>query len=61
MFERLERQKVFRDPIYGYVRVDYKVISELIDTKEFQRLRRILQLSGVSLVFQTAEHSRFTH
>lgn len=61
MFTKLSRTQVFRDPIYGYIKVDYKIIKELIDTKEFQRLRRIRQLSGVSEVFPTAEHSRFTH
>lgn len=61
MFEKLPRTKVFRDPLYGYITVDYKIISDLIDSKEVQRLRRIRQLSGVSMVFQTAEHSRFTH
>ena len=61
MFTKLERTKVFRDPLYGYITVDYKIISDLIDSKEIQRLRRIRQLSGVSMVFQTAEHSRFTH
>lgn len=61
MFTRLPRTKVFRDPIYGYIEVEYKLISDLIDSKEVQRLRRIRQLSGVSMVFQTAEHSRFTH
>lgn len=59
--EKLERTKVFRDPIYGYITVEYDLIARLIDTLEFQRLRRIRQLSGVSMVFQTAEHSRFTH
>ena len=61
MFEKLENKKVFRDPIYGYISVTYQVISDLIDTKEFQRLRRIRQLSGVSMVFHGAEHSRFSH
>lgn len=61
MFKKLERNKVFRDPLYGYVSVEYQIISDLIDSKEVQRLRRIRQLSGVSMVFQTAEHSRFTH
>ena len=61
MFEKLKRTKVFRDPLYGYIQVDYKVISDLIDSREVQRLRRIRQLSGVSMVFQTAEHTRFTH
>lgn len=61
MFETLKTKKVFRDPIYGYIQVKHKVISDLIDTKEFQRLRRIRQLSGVSMVFHGAEHSRFSH
>ena len=47
--------------MYGYITVEYEIISNLIDTLEIQRLRRISQLSGVSRVFQTAEHSRFTH
>lgn len=59
--QKLDKIKVFRDPIYGFIKVEYKVIMELIDTPEFQRLRRIHQLSGVLEVFPTAEHSRFTH
>lgn len=61
MFEKLSRTKVFRDPLYGYIEVEYKIILQLIDSKEVQRLRRIRQLSGVAMVFHTAEHSRFTH
>lgn len=61
MFLKLETKKVFRDPIYGYINVSHTLISELIDTKEFQRLRRIRQLSGVQMVFHGAEHSRFSH
>lgn len=61
MFKTLPRTKVFRDPLYGYIEVDLEVIARLIDSKEVQRLRRIRQLSGVCMVFQTAEHSRFCH
>ncbi|MGL4950026.1 MAG: HD domain-containing protein, partial [Anaeroplasmataceae bacterium] len=61
IFEKLVTTKVFRDPIYGNINVDYKIIDDLIDTKEFQRLRRIKQLAGLSLAFHSAEHSRFTH
>lgn len=61
MYKKLARTEVFRDPIYGYIKVDYQVIHDLIDTREVQRLRRIHQLSGVLEVFPTAEHSRFTH
>lgn len=53
--------KVFKDPLYGYIRVKCKLISDLIDSKEMQRLRRIKQLSGVSMVFHIAEHTRFSH
>ena len=47
MFTKLERTKVFRDPLYGYITVDYKLISDLIDSKEIQRLRRIRQVELV--------------
>ena len=53
--------KVFRDPLYGYVRVNEKIIDELINSIEFQRLRRIKQLCGVSMVFHMADHTRFSH
>src|SRR5690554_1979805 len=59
--EKLERQQVFRDPLYGYIHIDYACITRLIDTSVFQRLRRIRQLSGVHMIFHAAEHSRFTH
>nr|WP_279593896.1 HD domain-containing protein [Companilactobacillus sp. RD055328] len=57
----LPREKVFRDPIHNYIHVEHKVILDLINTKEFQRLRRIKQLGTSSFTFHGAEHSRFTH
>ena len=59
--EMLPREKVFRDPIHNYIHIQHKVILDLINTKEFQRLRRIKQLGTASFTFQGAEHSRFTH
>ncbi|MFD1432864.1 HD domain-containing protein [Lacticaseibacillus yichunensis] len=59
--ELLPREKVFRDPVHNYIHVRYRVILDLIDTPEFQRLRRIKQLGVASFVFQGAEHTRFTH
>lgn len=58
---RLFDTKVFRDVVHDYIRVEYMPIWKLINTKEFQRLRRIKQLGGTSMVFPSAEHSRFVH
>ncbi|WP_056952037.1 HD domain-containing protein [Lacticaseibacillus nasuensis] len=57
----LAREKVFRDPVHNYIHVSDRVILALIDTPEFQRLRRIKQLGVANYVFQGAEHTRFTH
>src|SRR5699024_7792178 len=60
-FKKTEEHKVLRDPVHGYIHVDYQVIWDLIGTPEFQRLRRIHQLGGTLQVYHTAEHSRFGH
>ena len=41
--------------------VQSQVIWDLINAKEFQRLRRIKQLGTSSFTFHGAEHSRFSH
>lgn len=37
--------KRFKDPIYGYIDIEQKIISEIVDTAGFQRLRNIIQTS----------------
>lgn len=54
-------EKVFRDPVHNYVHVEQELIYHLINTKEFQRLRRIKQLGTTSYTFHGGEHSRFSH
>lgn len=54
-------EKVLRDPIHDYIYIQHQVILDLINTREFQRLRRIRQLGTTSFTFHGAEHSRFTH
>ncbi len=58
---KLSEIKVLRDPIHGYINIEYEVIWKCIDAKEFQRLRRIHQLGGNFQVYPSAEHSRFSH
>ena len=56
--------KVFRDPIYNLISFDKKEdepIIKIINTPEFQRLRRIRQLGLTSYTFPTAVHDRISH
>lgn len=57
----LNEKRVIRDAIHDYIHIDHFIIWKLVNSKEMQRLRRIKQLGGTSLVFQSAEHSRFVH
>jgi len=56
----------YSDPVHRIITLDRSLpfdalLMALIDTPEFQRLRRIRQLGLAFVVFQGAEHSRFAH
>lgn len=56
--------KVFRDPIYDLITIDRvkeKVLLDLIDLPEFQRLKNIKQLGFTYYTYPSATHTRFTH
>lgn len=57
------RGKVIRDPVHGLIpiRADEAYLLDLIDTPEFQRLRRIRQLGVSNITYPGAEHTRFAH
>lgn len=61
-----EHERNYRDSVHNIIRVRTdtragELIVALIDTAEFQRLRRIRQLGLGHFAYQGAEHSRFTH
>ena len=57
--------KMIRDPVHDIITFDDttcdRLLLTLINTPEFQRLRRIKQLGMSELVFPGANHSRFSH
>jgi uncharacterized protein len=53
--------KIINDPVHGFIEVPKGILLDLIDTEEFQRLRRIKQLALGSMVYPGAVHTRFNH
>lgn len=59
-------ERIYRDPVHNIIRLrtdtaEGELMMKLIDSTEFQRLRRIKQLGLGLYTYQGAEHSRFTH
>ncbi|HMJ09502.1 MAG TPA: HD domain-containing protein [Pyrinomonadaceae bacterium] len=58
--------RIYRDAVHNIIRIELdtdegRLLARLVDTTEFQRLRRIRQLGLGYVAYHTAEHSRFTH
>ena len=58
---KLNKKKIFNDPIYGFITLNRDIIFDLIEHPYFQRLRRIKQLGLTHLVYPGALHTRFHH
>jgi HD superfamily phosphohydrolase len=59
-------ERIYRDPVHNIIRLrtdtgEGRLMVRLVDSFEFQRLRRIKQLGLALFTYQGAEHSRFTH
>src|SRR5215216_6356805 len=59
-------ERIYRDSVHNIIRLktdsqEGELIAQLVDSAEFQRLRRIRQLGLAHFAYQAAEHSRFTH
>ncbi|NOY10679.1 MAG: HD domain-containing protein [Archaeoglobi archaeon] len=52
--------KLIHDSVHGTIKLEEWMV-ELIDTPQFQRLRRIKQLGFADLVYPGAHHTRFEH
>lgn len=56
----IPRYKVFNDAVHGAIEL-HPLSARMIDTVEYQRLRRLKQLGGAYAVFPAASHNRFEH
>lgn len=53
--------KRIKDPVHGYIEISDPFINHLVDTRAFQRLRYLRQLSATYMIYPSANHSRFEH
>lgn len=66
LWEHKLSERIYRDSVHNIIRLrtdnsEGELIAALIDSREFQRLRRIRQLGLAHFAYQGAEHTRFTH
>ncbi|MBP2070714.1 HD domain-containing protein [Thermoanaerobacterium butyriciformans] len=54
-------KKYFRDPIYNFIIISENWILDLINSKEFQRLKQVKQLGTSEVTYYGANHTRFSH
>lgn len=54
------KDKIFRDPVHGYISLSEDIVDLIVDNAYFQRLRRIEQ-SSMRCVYPSARHDRFAH
>ncbi len=52
--------KIFKDSVHGYIEIPSTIVTNIIDTEQFQRLRKIEQTSMRPL-YPAARHDRFIH
>lgn len=55
------REQSYRDPVHDFITLRDPLFIDLVDTPEFQRLRRVRQLGATYGTYHGAEHSRFGH
>jgi len=57
----INKNKIFNDPVYGFITLPNDLIFDIIEHPWFQRLRRIRQLGLTHMVYPGALHTRFHH
>lgn len=53
--------KIINDPIFGFIKIPRGVLLNVVEHPLMQRLSRIKQLGLTSMVYPSAQHTRFQH
>lgn len=53
--------KIINDPIFGFIKIPYGLLLNIVEHPLMQRLTRIKQLGLTSMVYPSAQHTRFQH
>lgn len=59
--EKINKRKIFNDPVLGFVSISDELLFDIIEHPYFQRLRRISQTGLSYYVYPGSTHSRFLH
>ncbi|MCD6332696.1 MAG: HD domain-containing protein [Bacteroidales bacterium] len=61
VYHQTNKRKIINDPVYGFIRIPFEELYDIIEHPYFQRLRRIRQLGLTFYVYPGANHSRMQH
>ncbi len=53
--------KIINDPIFGFIKIPHGLLLNIVEHPLMQRLTRIKQLGLTSMVYPSAQHTRFQH
>ena len=53
--------KIINDPIFGFIKIPHGLLLDIVEHPLMQRLTRIKQLGLTSMVYTSAQHTRFQH
>src|SRR3712207_1687012 len=57
----MNESKIISDPVFGFIKVPRGLLLNIVKHPLMQRLTRIKQLGLASVVYPSAQHTRFQH
>lgn len=58
---QMNDSKIINDPIFGFIKIPHGLLLDIVEHPLMQRLTRIKQLGLTSMVYPSAQHTRFQH